>query len=203
MPAIRSLLRRLAALCLLAALILAPAAAPAQESLKGELLVAAPRIQDPRFRETVIYMVRHDAGGAFGLIVNRPLGKVKLAYLYEKLGILPPKARRDITMHYGGPVNPDRGFVLHDSEKHFPGDVSAGEGVGVSPFEPVLRAMAGGKAPKRFLFIIGYAGWGPGQLEGEMRRGDWITAAPDDALLFGKKHDGKWKRAIGRRYRTL
>lgn len=205
MPATRSPLGRLAPFIpiLLAVLLLVPAAAPAQESLKGDLLVAAPSIRDSRFRHTVIYMVRHDAKGALGLIINRPLGKVKLAYLYERLGLLPPKARREIPMHYGGPVNPDRGFVLHDATPKFPGDMPAGEGIGVSPFEPVLRAMAKGEAPKQFLFIIGYAGWAPGQLEGEMRRGDWLIASPDDALLFGKKHEGKWKRAIGRRYRTL
>ena len=172
----------------------------------GELLVAAPGMQDPRFRRSVILLVRHDGSGAFGLIVNRVAGTVKLARLFQQLGLKAPagagKVADEIALHYGGPVQPQLGFVLHSTEALSPAQRVDGN-TGVSPFKKILRAMALGEAPRQSMFVLGYAGWGPGQLESEMRRGDWFTAPADESFLFGHDQESKWKRAMESRYRTL
>ncbi len=172
----------------------------------GELLVAAPGMQDPRFCRSVILLVRHDGSGAFGLIVNRVTGTVKLARFFKQLGLKAPagtgKMADEIALHYGGPVQPQLGFVPHSTEALSPAQRVDGN-TGVSPFEKILRAMALGEAPRRSMFALGYAGWGPGQLESEMRRGDWFTAPADESFLFGRDQESKWKRAMESRYRTL
>jgi putative transcriptional regulator len=172
----------------------------------GELLVAAPGMQDPRFRRSVILIVRHDDSGAFGLIVNRVAGTAKLARLFKQLGLKAPagagNVADEIALHYGGPVQPQLGFVLHSTEALSPTQRVDGN-TGVSPFEKILRAMALGEAPRRSMFTLGYAGWGPSQLESEMHRGDWFTAPTDESLLFDRDQESKWKRAMESRYRTL
>ncbi|MBI2881929.1 MAG: YqgE/AlgH family protein, partial [Candidatus Tectomicrobia bacterium] len=162
----------------------------------GEVLVAAPTMRDPRFQQTVILLVRHDASGAFGLVINRVMGKVRLSDVLRRLGLEAEKGAEEIAVHYGGPVQPGAGFALHSSEPDLPPQQPANERVGVSPVDRVLRAMAGGKGPRRVLFLVGYAGWAPGQLEAEMRRGDWFTAPADEDVLFDDRLDTKWNRAL-------
>ncbi|MFQ5913082.1 MAG: YqgE/AlgH family protein [Nitrospinota bacterium] len=169
----------------------------------GELLVAAPRMRDPRFRKAVILLVRHDRSGAFGLVVNRVLRTVKVALLLERLGLKTPDDAGEIVVHYGGPVEPQRGFVLHSTELQLPNAHKVNDDIALSSHVAVLRAIALGKGPRRTIFAVGYAGWGPGQLEGEMRRGDWFTAPADIDILFDVKQDTKWTRAMARRFRTL
>ncbi|MBI3128654.1 MAG: YqgE/AlgH family protein [Candidatus Tectomicrobia bacterium] len=178
-------------------------ALPPPGSHQGELLIASPEMRDPRFREAVILLVRHNADGALGLILNRPLEEVPLAGLMQGLGVEGPGTEEGVLLHYGGPVRPGAGFVLHTAEEGFAPKEPLAPGYGVSPFAEVLRAMAGGKRPRRAVFILGYAGWGPGQLEAEMRRGGWETAPADEDLLFDADHRTKWERAMERRTRTL
>ncbi len=169
----------------------------------GKLLVAAPSIQDPRFKKTVSVMIRHDASGAFGLIINRVVGRVKLSELYKQLKIQAPESAGEIPIHYGGPVDPQAAFVVHSTEKDFSPVFNVTGEIGVSPIDRILRAIARGAKPRRTVFTAGYAGWGPGQLENEMDRGDWYTAFADTDIVFDGKYRTKWERAKSRRTRTL
>ncbi len=169
----------------------------------GNLLVASPGLRDPNFHRTVILVVRHDDAGAFGLVVNRVLGRVKLAVLLKRLGLDAPKTAGEIAVHYGGPVQPERGFLVHSTEKKLPSALPVNADIAVTSNPVALRAIALGQGPRRALFAVGYAGWGPGQLDAEMRRGDWLTAPGDEDILFDDRHGTKWKRAMDRRFRTL
>lgn len=171
----------------------------AGSGLAGQLLVATEQMPDPRFFRTVIYMVRHDATGARGLVVNRPLGDVRLKDLLERSG----RDSRDVTgsvrVHYGGPVEPARAFVLHTADYTGLESRVIGDGIAVTGHPEVLDAMARGQGPRRSLFVLGYAGWAPGQLEGEIQRGGWISVLPNEPLVFDEDHERKWERAMARR----
>ncbi len=169
----------------------------------GQLLVAAPSMLDPHFEKTVILLVRHDESGAFGLVVNRVLGTVKLSRLLERLGINPPEDAGELVLHYGGPVQPQSVFVLHSAELKFPNSYSVSEKMAVSSDAAALRAIALGKGPRRAMVAVGYAGWGSGQLEAEMRQGAWYTAPADEDILFDESQDTKWERAMERRFRAI
>lgn len=177
-----------------------PAAArPEIGSVTGQLLVATPQIGDPRFMRTVIYMVAHDANGAMGLVVNRPIGSVPLARLLDELGIGSEGISGIIRVHYGGPVEAPRGFVLHTADYVPKGTLIVKDGMALTSQPEILRAIAGGTGPRRSLFALGYAGWGPGQLEAEIKAGDWVTVQADQALVFDDDYDRKWERAMARR----
>lgn len=171
--------------------------------LAGQLLVAAPGMRDPRFRQTVILMIRHDASGAFGLIVNRPIGKVKLADLYRQFRLKPPPGAVEVSLFYGGPVRPLAGFVVHSIEPGFSPRFKVTAEIGVTPIRRVLRAMARGVKLRRAIFTAGYSGWGAGQLDGEINRGGWYTAPADEDIVLDGKPGTKWPRAKSRRTRTL
>ncbi len=174
----------------------APGAASERQYLTGQLLVAAPTMGDPRFAETVIYMISHDAEGAMGLVVNRALGTGPLALLLKTLGVEPKDAAGSVRLLYGGPVEPGRGFVLHSADFSGSSTRIVGGSVAVSFGTDVLEAIAAGAGPERSLIILGYAGWGPGQLEGELARESWLTAPADEALIFADDLDDVWQRAI-------
>ncbi|HET7875489.1 MAG TPA: YqgE/AlgH family protein, partial [Methylomirabilota bacterium] len=163
--------------------------------LTGQLLVASPGMRDPRFVQTVIYMARHDGTGAMGLTVSRKVGEAPLAELIERLGMDPAGATGNIAVHWGGPVEPGRGFMLHTAEYAGEGTLPVDERFALTVHPGILRAIAQGQGPRRILFALGYAGWGPGQLEAELDRGDWITVPADEDLVFGQNYDTKWDRA--------
>ena len=170
----------------------------AADFLGGQLLVATTQLRDPRFVRSVVYMVRHDATGAMGLIVNRRVGEMPLATLMAQLGLDPSGAVGVIRVQYGGPVEPGRGFVLHTPEWTSQGTLAVPGGLAVT-FDPaILRAIGDGTGPRRTLFALGYSGWAPGQLENEIGRGDWITVPGDAALVFDDDNDKKWERATAR-----
>jgi putative transcriptional regulator len=173
------------------------------ERLVGKLLIAAPSMPDPRFKETVILMVEHDKKGAMGLVVNRVLGTVELAKFFHNLGIETKDINGMVRVHYGGPVQPEFGFVIHSTDYISDDTKRVTETIAVSPETTVLAAFARGEGPKRTLFAVGYAGWGPGQLESEMERNDWFTAPLDLDIVFDENQETKWKRAMALRYRTL
>jgi putative transcriptional regulator len=176
----------------------APALSPAADFLGGQLLVATAQLQDPRFVRTVVYLIRHDASGAMGLIVNRRVGEMPLASLMQTLGLDASGATGMIRIHYGGPVETERGFVLHTPEYLGQGTLAIPGGLGMT-FEPgILRDIVDGQGPRRHLFALGYAGWAPGQLENEIGRGDWITVPSDEALVFDEDYETKWERATAR-----
>lgn len=170
-----------------------------RRSLAGELLVATADMPDPRFARTVIYMVRHDATGAQGLVVNRLLGVIPLAMLLEQSALESKGVSSAVRMHSGGPLEPRRVFVLHTGEYSGDATLSVKDGIALSWNPDILLAIARGAGPRRLLFALGYAGWGPGQLEREMKSGAWVKAAADEAILFDSADESKWERAIARR----
>lgn len=171
--------------------------------LTGQLLVATPLMPDPRFMRTVIYMVRHDSGGAMGLVLNRPMVEIPLARMLEQLGIESKDASGTIRTHYGGPVERTRGFMLHTADYVGASTLLIKDGVAMTWQPEIWRAIADGTGPRRRLFILGHSGWAPGQLEAEMGAGNWIAVPADEALVFDEDYDGKWPRAMARRRLTL
>jgi putative transcriptional regulator len=179
----------------------APAPDPqrAPDAVAGQLLVAAPELVDPNFRETVVYLVQHDAEGATGLVINRVLGTGPLDRMLESLGIArETDSELELRVHYGGPVEPSRAFVLHSPEYRARDTMVVSEVAALTRSPDVLEAIAAGQGPKQSLFALGYAGWAPGQLESELAAGAWHVVAPDAALLFDEQAETKWQRAFDR-----
>ena len=195
-------MRLLRALGLIAFLAAGAAAGAVQAaSLTGKVLVAGEGMPDPRFQETVIYLVDHDANGAFGLVVNKPSAIGPIAALLDELGIEADEYGFDVqgsvTLHYGGPVDPDRGFVLHSADYEVDGTQQVSSGIALTFSSEVLVDIALGQGPRRSLIIFGYSGWGPSQLEGELARGDWTVTDADPDLVLGTDHESKWRRSLG------
>ncbi len=177
----------------------AAAVTPKAGSTAGQFLVATDELRDPRFIRTVVYMVQHDARGAMGLVVNRPMGDIPLADLLDRLGLEGKGVNGEIRVHYGGPVEPSRGFVLHTNDYVTQGTEVVKDGIAVT-FQPeILRAIGTGTGPRRTLLALGYAGWSPGQLEAELEAGAWVLVPADEALLFDDNYEKKWARAMARR----
>lgn len=168
-------------------------------SLAGKFLVATEELRDPRFARSVVYMVRHDRNGAMGLIVNRLLGVAPLAELLTRLELDVKGVSGDVRMHYGGPVEAGRGFVLHTGDYATDGTFPVNERIALTINPDILRAIGLGKGPRLHLVAFGYAGWAPGQLEAEIARGDWISVPADEELIFDAELGTKWERAMARR----
>jgi putative transcriptional regulator len=185
----------------LALLAVEPASTQAQyASLPGQLLVATSELESPSFTRTVIYMVRHDAKtGAMGLVVNRQLGEVPIAVLLKQSGLPSAGVKGSLKLHMGGPVEPTSIFVLHTDEYAAPNTVKIANGIALTDDASILQSIAEGKGPRRSRFMLGYAGWAPGQLEAELQAGYWIVVPSDDAILFDDIYDTKWDRAMARR----
>jgi len=162
----------------------------------GQLLVASPGISDSRFKKSVLYMVQHDSEGAVGIIVNKRAGKGSLSDLMKGLRLDITGVKGTINVNYGGPVAPRRAFILHSSDYEHTRSRSVDGSVSFSTDIKILRAMADGKGPRRVLFALGYAGWGSGQLEDEIERGDWSIAKPTEGLVFGDWNGNAWDRVV-------
>ena len=178
-----------------------PGGAVQAASLTGKVLVASEGMPDPRFQETVIYLVDHDENGALGLVVNKPGAIGPIAALLDQLGIDADEYGYDVqgsvTLHYGGPVDPGRGFVLHSADYEVDGTEHVSNGIAVTLNPEALIDIALGQGPRRSLIIFGYSGWGPLQLEGELARGDWTVTDADPDLVLGTDHESKWRRSLG------
>ena len=166
--------------------------------LAGQLLVATPAMSDPRFVETVIFMVKHDAAGAMGLVVNRPVGEIAMTDLLKELGIDDESADGEIRLYYGGPVDAGRGLVLHSADYMADETQVITDTVSLTAEREIVRAIANGAGPRLSIVTFGYAGWSAGQLEGEIERGGWIAVPADEALVFDDDYEGKWARAMNR-----
>jgi putative transcriptional regulator len=188
---------------LLTAALPAPTALPQRASLAGQLLVAAPSMGDPRFYQTVIMLVRHDRTGAMGIVVNRPLQERPLAALLEALGERADAAAGNVRIFAGGPVQPELGFVLHSAEYHRPDTLEIDGHVAMTSSREILRDIAANRGPKQSLVAFGYAGWAPGQLEGELMQGVWFTAPADSKLIFEQERERVWENAVTRRTQDL
>jgi putative transcriptional regulator len=178
-------------------------AAEAAQFTAGQLLVATPEMRDPRFAEAVIYMVKHNTEGAMGLVINRPLAKGPVKDLLRGFGIADEDAKGEIIIHYGGPVNTNAGFVLHSDDVMLDDSESVNDGIAMTANAKLIEAIAHGKGPRQSLVVFGYAGWAPGQLEGELEAGAWHVVPADKTLVFGKEADKKWQQATDRRRISL
>ncbi|MEI6487236.1 MAG: YqgE/AlgH family protein [Sphingomonadales bacterium] len=163
--------------------------------LSGQLLLSMPGIGDDRFDRAVIAMCLHDDGGALGLRVNRVHSQIRLHGLLEQLGIATGGVA-DAPVLDGGPVEPGRGFVLHEADYSAAGTIRVGDTWAFTSTLDILHAIARGDGPKRWLVALGYAGWGAGQLEGELRQHGWHLAPGDAATVWDTAIDRRWERAF-------
>ena len=207
MPSRRTtILRSLPAAAIFAAAILfAPVAADPPEiaSLTGQLLIAAPTIGDPRFAHTVILMVRHDQEGALGIVINRPVEERSIASLLEAPGEDVSEISGSLRIFAGGPVQPELGFVVHSSEYRLAETLDVDGRVAMTANRQILRDIGHNRGPVKSLFALGYAGWGPGQLEGELARHDWFTTPEESRLIFDDDRANLWEAAMARRTQDL
>lgn len=162
--------------------------------LAGQLLLAMPGMGDPRFAKAVIAMCAHDEGGALGIGIGHLHPELTLHALMSNVGIEPGVAP-DCPVHLGGPVGLERGFVLHSPEWGDGETARVTDAFCLSASLDVLRAIAAGEGPDRWLMALGYAGWGPGQLEDELRGPGWATGEASDALLFATPAELRWTAA--------
>lgn len=168
--------------------------------LTGRLLVAMPGIDDQRFERAVVLICAHDDEHAMGLTVNRPVEGLTVGKLMARLKVKTPAKPLDDLVLVGGPVEQERGFVLHtDDYASEPSSVPVAEGVVLTSTREVLEAMSAGDGPPRkAVMALGYAGWDGGQLEREIRANIWLTCEADENLLFGDDHEHKWSRALAK-----
>jgi len=177
-------------------------ARPAEEEhtqdglLAGQFLIAMPSLNAAQFSQAVIYLCAHSAEGAMGIVLNRPLLSPTFEDLLEQLGVAPLPPARTIDLFRGGPVDGGRGFVLHTSDWTGDGSLIVDPAIALTASLDVLKALADGKGPSQGLLALGYAGWGPGQLDQEMQENAWLSAPADLDLLFDREHETKWRRAM-------
>jgi putative transcriptional regulator len=175
-----------------------PDAALADTFLTGQLLIAMPAMGDPRFAQSVIYLCAHTSDGAMGIVVNRPLQKPSFEDLLRQLEVAPTPPARAIQLCQGGPVDNARGFVLHTSDWTGEGSLKVTDSTALTASLDVLKAIAEGGGPRAGLLALGYAGWGPGQLDNEIQQNAWLSVPADDTLVFDTGHDTKWRRAFAK-----
>lgn len=177
-----------------------PPLAEARDYLAGQMLIAMPNMGDPRFDRSVIFLCTHDDDHAMGVIVNKPLDDVDLSELLEQLEIAPLADAEDTPVFFGGPVQTERGLVLHTLDYELETTLSLGHGLGLTASRDILIDIAGSDAkrpaPRRFLLAIGHTGWGPGQLEKEIALNAWAHCESDEEIIFNGAEDAIWKRAL-------
>jgi putative transcriptional regulator len=167
--------------------------------LAGQILIAMPGMADPRFDRSVVLVCAHSDEGAMGLIINKPLEELSFSGLLEHLSIPLGPEGRDIRVHFGGPVERGRGFVLHSSDwrqNRSEGTMAVPGGLEMTATINILEALARGGGPGKALLALGYSGWGPGQLEAEIARNDWLTAPAPADLVFAADDGAKWSGAL-------
>ncbi len=166
--------------------------------LQQQMLIAMPSMADPNFAHSVTLMCQHNEEGAIGITINR-LSGFTLGEILQQLDI--PCEREEISsipVLEGGPVSPDHGFVLHPPEEGFESSIRINDDIMVTTSRDILTAIAAGKGPRQFLVALGYAGWGNGQLESEMRQNAWLSVRADKAILFDSPLQSRWEKAVGK-----
>ena len=176
-----------------------PRSAPDADGwLTGQLLVAMPAMQDPRFARTVICLCAHSGDGAMGIVLNKPLDGLSFEDLLKQLNLDPVPPQRRIRLMSGGPVENGRGFVLHTADWETEGSLQVQPGIALTASVDILKAIAGGGGPREGLLALGYAGWGPGQLESEIQQNAWLSVPSDERLLFAAAPDRLWREALAK-----
>ncbi len=204
-----TIMRKLTGATVVAGLIAAAAAqsrwsaAEEPEKLTGRLLVATPKMEDSTFAQSVIYLVAHDDSGSLGVIVNEPVKDVTFGELFDLMRQSHQNLAGKLTVHFGGPVEPRLGFVLHSKDFMLAQHELAAGDMAVTTDPEMLAAIANGRGPAKYIVTLGYAGWGPGQLEMEMQQGDWLVVPSDPDLIFAPDPRQVWQRAIAKHQTTL
>jgi putative transcriptional regulator len=144
-------------------------------------------------------VVKHESDGAMGLVINKPMTKVPIDELLKGFGLESKNSKRGIVIHYGGPVGVRQGFLLHSDDSLLDSSTKVSDGVAMTADAKLLELIARGKGPRRSLFMLGYAGWGPGQLENELKANSWFVIRGELSLIFGNDADKKWRQALDRR----
>ncbi len=173
-------------------------AASVAASLVGRFLVAAPSMPDGRFQKSVVFLCKHDDDGALGIIVNNKVDDLPLGQVYKQLGIEVTKTAAELPVLFGGPVQPERGLVLHSADYKREETLLIEGGMALTPSLEILKDMAGGSGPKQAWLALGHSGWAPGQLDREMHDNAWLVVDADAALVFDTDFDAKWQRALDR-----
>jgi putative transcriptional regulator len=167
-------------------------------SLKGHLLMAMPGLSDPNFAQTVTCICEHTEEGAMGIVVNRLHEGLAARDIFEELSIAVAADAPGATVHLGGPVHAGELFVLHGVPLEWEATLRVTPSLGLSNTRDILEAIAGGRGPSAFLISLGCAGWGPGQLEAEIRENAWLTQPVDEDLLFRLPVEARWGEALRR-----
>lgn len=163
--------------------------------LRNHFLIAMPTLEDPNFFHTVTYICEHNAEGALGIVINRPTD-ITLGEMLEQLSITPePQLNTTVNIYEGGPVQPEHGFLLHSPLGQWSATLPVTEQVALTTSKDVLEAIARGAGPERYLVALGYAGWGPGQLEEEMAANAWLSGPATPEILFDTPAEKRWEAA--------
>ena len=166
--------------------------------LTGQMLIAMPAMRDPRFTQSVIFLCAHNPDGAMGVVLNRPVKAPKFPALLQQLGVEPSPPRRQLAVSTGGPVDDKRGFVLHSPDWTAEGSMEIDDQHMLSANLDILRAVAAGGGPEKARLVLGYAGWGAGQLDEEIKQNSWLNVPADDAIIFDTNYTTKWQRALAK-----
>ena len=165
--------------------------------LQGKLLIAMPGMGDPRFEGSVVFVCAHSGDETLGLIVNKPASGVSFRDMLEQLSIEPGPGCAEMGVHFGGPVETGRGFVLHSPDYGTEGStLHVNDDFAMTATLDVLEALAGGGGPRQAMLMLGYAGWGPGQLEQELMQNGWLTCDATPDLVFAADDGAKWTQAL-------
>ncbi len=157
-----------------------------------------PQMSDPRFARTVVYLCAHSSDGAMGLVVNRLIDSLTFGSLLSQLGVEAEGGPADMPVHFGGPVESSRGFVLHTSDYLQDSTLVIDDEIALTATIDVLKAIARGAGPRHRVLALGYAGWAPGQLDAEIQANGWLLVPADLDLVFGDENAAKWERAIAK-----
>jgi len=166
--------------------------------LTGQLLVAMPQMLDERFSKSVIYICAHNDDGAMGLVVNKVLENINFPDLLQQLDLSPIVSGKEIRVHFGGPVEAGRGFVLHTADYVQEATMIVDDRIALTATTDILRDIAGGDGPQNSLLALGYAGWGPGQLDAEIQANGWLSLDADDKLIFSLDPASAWQGSLAK-----
>jgi len=167
------------------------------ESLTGQFLIAMPSMTDPNFEQTVSFICQHDENGALGIVINRTMN-LTMGDVLGQMEISANECKRaGQAVHYGGPVQSERGFILHDQPEAWESTLAIGEHIGLTTSRDILESMARNEGPEHALIALGYAGWGSGQLEQEITQNAWLSGPADIDLMFTTPVEQRWSRAAG------
>lgn len=169
-----------------------------EAGLAGKIIIAMPSMKDSRFQKTIIYMIEHNAKGAMGLVLNKQLGEVTLSDLFKQMNVDIKGLDNNMPVYFGGPVETERGFILHSTDQLYTQSKSVPGGYALTATTDILKSIATGTGPKKMVFALGYAGWSAGQLDQEIMQNAWLHVEADDRLVFCGQQEKAWTMALNK-----